>query len=383
MIDRKQLTPVIAPAVGVVAPAVSLAVKRYNETIFAGVWGEATNGTLFDIASLTKLFTATVVLSLLEREGLRLETPLVDLVPGFGAISPRPIAGGQNPHTRERLSVNPALDGETVNPADVTLWHLLTHTSGLPPWRDVYGFAAPDAPLSREERWRHGMARIMAYSFVDRVGANVHYSDIGYMLLGEVASRLYGAPLDKVIQEQVLAPLLINEVVMFNPLTHGFPLEKIAATQYDETWRGRRVHGEVHDENAYGLGGVSGHAGLFGTALGVAEFGHTWCCNALSRVPGVSQTLRDRAVSEQVNIEGTTRRSLGWELYTPGSSAGSRLSNDAFGHTGFTGTSLWVDPSSSLTVALLTNRVYYGRHHEGIHEFRRAVHDHIADIIDQ
>jgi serine-type D-Ala-D-Ala carboxypeptidase len=199
------------------------------------------------------------------------------------------------------------------------------------------------------------------------------------MLLSEAIVRLDGRPLDEAIRARVTQPLRLDTVT-FNPLQHGVSRDVIPPTEDDPEWRGRRAWGEVHDENACGLGGVSGHAGLFSAARDVAAFGQAWL-ERDARM-GIARELMDEAAREHAETDGM-RRGLGWMLKThEDASCGDLFSPLSYGHTGFTGTSLWIDPIRQLIVALLTNRVYPGRHKEGIHEFRRAVHTLLAEAAD-
>lgn len=343
---------------------------------------------LFDLASITKLFTTTAFLSLVSAGKTTLETPLVEVIPEFGKVTPRSIDGGQDPHSKMLLPTPAAAVGQTVDPAQVTFWHLLTHTSGLPPWRDVYRHAGPiptppDIPDTHlpETRWQKALAALCDYPFVGQPDGIVRYSDIGLMLLGEAVSRLHGTGnLETAIQTRVLAPLKLDDV-LFNPVRSGrVPRGRVIPTELDETWRQRRVWGEVHDENACGVGGIAGHAGLFASARSVALFGQAWL-KTPTETFGIAPELAAAAKREQVVSEGQ-RRSLGFVLKAHhDSSAGELFSADTFGHTGFTGTTLWVDPQYELVVALMTNRVYYGRENEAIHQFRRAIHTALAQYL--
>jgi CubicO group peptidase (beta-lactamase class C family) len=371
------------------APAIALAVYKDGQLRIHRAWGwidpdkrqvPVTTATLFDLASLTKLFTITAFLALASAKNLPLNIPLGELLPEFVADTPRAIEGGQDPHTRQRLAALPHLEGQTVSPSEVRLYHLLTHTSGLPPWRDVYAFAPPptdEDALSRTSRWQLALSRLVQYPFVDQIGVNVHYSDLGLMLLGEVVMRLNDSSLEKAVDEHVIRPLGLTDVI-FNPVTdHNITLHSIAPTELDRTWRGRRVWGEVHDENAYSVGGVAGHAGLFGSALSVARFGLAWLQRDTFKI---SDEFWKQATIEQEKT-GRERRGLGWMLQSSrDSSGGDRMSQRAFGHTGFTGTSLWIDPERNLVVSLMTNRVYWGRDGTAIHSLRRAVHDTVIEI---
>lgn len=388
---------IVQAHVGRTFPACSITVVHRGQPLLERAWGwldpnlqlwPALPSTRFDFASLTKLFTTTALLALLGRRGLPIDTPLVEIVPEFWARNPRGIDGGQDPHTKAYLPTPEALAGQTVDVSRVTLRHLLTHTSGLPPWRDVYNTAGPPPtppdqpdPISREGRWANALAALVRYPFVAPPDGVVRYSDIGLMLLGEVVSRLHeSGDLERALGNGVTGQLATSEIV-FNPVrSGGLSQTDTAPTEDDPTWRKRRVWGEVHDENACGVGGVAGHAGLFGTARALAEFGDRWLHD---REPfGVPATLRDAATREQA-VTGDTRRGLGWALKArTDSMAGDRLSLNSFGHSGFTGTTLWIDPDSELVIATLTNSVWYGRHstaYATTHQFRRALHDAVAD----
>ena len=368
-----------------------------GELVLDGAWGwidpetkqyPMTTDKRFDLASVSKLFTHTAFLSLVSEGKIRLEDKLVDVIPEFGEISPCRIEGIQDPHSKERLPTPDEYVGKTVNPADVTFWHLMTHTSGLAPWRDVYNMAGaspppptePD-PISQAERWSRGLEAICQYPFGSEVDNVVHYSDLGLMLLGEATARLYGTAgrLDKVVQARVSEPLGLSTVT-YNPVRSGLSLYDTVPTEPDPTWRKRRAWGEVHDENSCGLGGITGHAGLFGTAKDIATFGQAW----LSRDERlqIDPSLMDKATHYQAR--GSHQVGLGWMLKAGSdSSAGDLYSAKSYGHTGFTGTSLWIDPERELVVALLTNRNYMGREKVGIHSFRRQMHDLIVQEVAQ
>ena len=383
--------------------ACGLAVIKNGTQVINQAWGDiegtpATPDTLFDLGSLTNLFTTTAFLSLVSTGRITLQTPLVEVIPEFGRIAPRPIDGGRDPLSKMALPTAAPLIGQTVDPAEVTFFHLLTHTSGLPAWQDVYNAAGeappppeqPD-PIPRETRWSRAVEALVSYAFVQRPGTRIIYSDIGLMLLGEAVLRLYGLtplPLDQVIQLRILRPLAVMDI-HFNPVRdyrHSAlralredPAQvrsTIAPTEIDPTWRKRRVWGEVHDENACGMGGVAGHAGLFGTAQSVARFGEAW--RTRPHIFQISPELAANAKREQFVTDGA-RRGLGFVLKAhEDSSAGDYFSPNTYGHTGFTGTTLWIDPDHQVVVALLTNNVYFGRGQHALHPFRCAVHDLIA-----
>ena len=376
-------------------PAIALAVIHNNQVIFNGAWGwidpetkhhTVRANTYFDLASLTKLFTETAFLQCVAAEKVRLDDPLVNVIPEFAARTPRPIEGGKDPHTNTPLPTPPENIGKTVNPAYVTFRHLLTHTSGLPPWQDVYTAAGPIPPppterhsLTHQQRWRNGLNVIVNYPFIDLVGRAVHYSDIGLLLLGEACVRLTDGATTLADVIITMTRSLNLHTVTYNPMQHQIPQKQIAPTEFDKRWRKRRVWGEVHDENACGIGGIAGHAGLFATALDIANFGNTWL--------NQNGTL---LLTDEIYTQALTNQSgdtdypfgLGWRLNPPvDSPCGDLFSPLSFGHTGFTGTSLWIDPERRLVVALLTNRVYPGRERIGIHAFRRAMHDTIVQVL--
>jgi serine-type D-Ala-D-Ala carboxypeptidase len=389
---QARLEALIQANLGTVFPACSIVAVKKGDWVLDSAWGTVagtpvTEETLFDLASVTKLFTVTAFLSLVSAGIVGLRDALITVIPEFGELSPRSMDGGQDPHSKVRLPRPEHMAGKSVDPALVTFWHLLTHTSGLPAWRDVYNAAGPAPmppdqpdPLSKSERWARALKALCGYPFIDQPGARVVYSDIGLMLLGEAAARLSGLLLDALIQQRVLTPAGLT-TARFNPVREGYiPREQIAPTEDDPTWRKRRAWGEVHDENACGVGGVAGHAGLFATAREVARFGQIWLYKP-EAIFGIAPELAAEAKREQAETDGA-RRGLGFALKArEGATSGDLFSLNTFGHTGFTGTSLWIDPDHELLVACLTNSVYPGRGKSGTLEFRRALHDLLAESL--
>jgi CubicO group peptidase (beta-lactamase class C family) len=199
--------------------------------------------------------------------------------------------------------------------------------------------------------------------------------DIGLILLGMVVELLSGLRLDAALAQLVTQPLDLRGTC-FLPVGE-LCYAQVAPTEFC-TWRQRRVTAEVHDENACALGGIAGHAGLFSTAADVARFGQVF-------LDGGSPLLSAESVAEMTRVqsqEGSTRRGLGFALWSADPEAsGNPFSQQAFGHTGFTGTSLWIDPQADLVVALLTNEVYYGRTNRGIMPLRVAVHRAVVESV--
>jgi serine-type D-Ala-D-Ala carboxypeptidase len=277
----------------------------------------------------------------------------------------RPIQPYENP-LQPGSWVEVALGGGTVDPSVVTFRHLLTHTSGLSAWRPLFRQADPVA------------ARQLAIHtfFSYRPGERVSYSDIGLILLGLTIEQLTGLSPAEAVQEQVTEPLGLL-ATRYRPRTQPQPEQPGCAPTEFCAWRQYRVVGEVHDENAAFLGGVSGHDGLVSTAHDVAAFGQSLLDATLLHPTTIAEMTRLQA------IDGDVRRGLGFALWSPDPEASCHpLSQRAFGHTGFTGTSLWIDPERVLVVALLTNEVYYGRQGRGIGALRVAVHRAVVDALD-
>jgi len=273
----------------------------------------ATADTAWDLASLTKvLLTAPAAVALASAGRLDLEAPFAAAVPDFVQV------------TRE-----PALRALTVG-------QLLSHTAGLPAWFPLYTYGDDPARLR---------AFLLQRSWP--LGPPV-YSDIGYMLAGILLERLHDRPLAD------LAP---------PGLSFGADPDSAAATERCP-WRGRVLRGDVHDENAFALGGAAGHAGLFGTAGAVLDRAHALLAEAVVPAPWGEVMRRDRGAGH----------GLGWALAADGWSGGPGHGPGTVGHTGFTGTGLWLDPGRGLAWTLLTNRVHPTRHAEtGIMDLRRAV----------
>lgn len=393
----EQLEALIQRNLGDTFPAATIYVVHQGACVLHGAWGwvdpetqriPVETGTLFDLASVTKLFVETAFLAQLSAGKAGLNDALVTVIPEFGEEASRPMDGGQDPHTKEKLETPNGVKGKTVDPTKVTFRQLMTHTSGLAAWRDVFNAAGvapspPDQvdPIPREKRWAKALEALSHYPFVGEPNEKVVYSDIGLMLLGETVARLHGKSegLEGAVRELVLEPLGLENVT-YNPMQHGYEREQIVPTENDPTWRKRRCWGEVHDENACGVGGMAGHAGLFGTARDVGVFGQAWL--EQDERLGIDGQLIDMATREQA-ISGAQRHGLGWMLKSrEDSSAGEYFSSGSYGHTGFTGTSLWIDPERELVVATMTNRVYPGREKVGIHGFRRALHDLIAQGVE-
>lgn len=304
--------------------------------------------TIYDVASLSKVVSTTTLTARLVEGGF--PVPL-DLDLPIGRFLPEWKTGPQ-PEWRLR----------------VTARHLLTHTSGLPAFKEYW---------RTSKSKRDTLAKIFAEPLEYEPGSKTLYSDLGVILLAEIIERLTGQPLDALARQNILTPLGMQDS-QYNPPKKLWP--RIAPTEFDSQLRKRMVRGEVHDENAYAIGGVSGHAGLFSTAPDLAAF-----CQMLLNggIYGHRRLLRRSTVSQFTSPEKLSggTRTLGWMVPTENSSGGHFLSKHSFGHTGFTGTSIWIDPDRQLFVILLSNRVHPTRENQKIAEVRPAVHDAVIQAL--
>jgi CubicO group peptidase (beta-lactamase class C family) len=383
-------------AMGVVCPAAVVLVARHGVVALHRAYGWLDPETksqptrpdsIFDLASVTKLFATTAFMTLVEAGRVALDQPVADVLPAFRG--PRPLAPYEDPlNPGAMIEVVPATS-QVVEAGQVTFRQLLTHTSGLPAWKPLYKLpggreaiyaAAAQAPFAYPPGQPRYIGGLIRYR-----GQRVLYSDLGLILLGEAIGRIAGQCLDAFLRQSVLEPLGLATThyrslpESAHPLIRYPSADDIAPTELC-AWRGRRLRGEVHDENAAGMGGVSGHAGLFSTAWEVAVLGQLY----LNGGEYAGQRLLAPAMVAEMTREQAAfadeRRGLGWMLKSlQVSSAGRYFSPRSYGHTGFTGTSLWVDPQRELLVVLLTNRVYYGRSNAAaILALRQAVHEAIS-----
>jgi CubicO group peptidase (beta-lactamase class C family) len=287
----------------------------------------ATPLTLYDLASITKLFTTTCVMRLVEAGRCGLDEPVAHTLPAFAA-------GGK----------------ETV-----TLRQLLTHTSGLP--ADVPLWQLDASPAER-------LQQALQTPLQDPPGTTYRYSDVGLIAVGQLIEQVTGSPLDRAIHDQVSAPLGLQDT-LFRPPASLQP--RIAPTEDEQQFGRGMVWGEVHDENAWALGGVAGHAGLFSTAADLAALAQLY-------LDGGPPLLHPDTVAEMTRnqIGRLGERGLGWEL-NQSYYMGHLASPTTYGHTGFTGTSLVIDPRQELIVVLLSNRVHPTRDSPSINPTRQAV----------
>jgi CubicO group peptidase (beta-lactamase class C family) len=334
-----------------VAPGIAIAVGRHGRLVHVAGHGRIDTapdapavgpGTIFDLASLTKVVGTTTAAMILEEEGrLRLDDRVVDFLPEF----------------------------DDPDKAEITLRLLLEHRGGLEAF----------ARLFTEFRGRDEyLEQINARPLRRPPGTETEYSDWDLILLQLVIERLTGQTLDAFLHERVFAPLGMTHT-LFNPPAELRPW--IAATEVDHEIRGGLIHGEVHDPNAWAIGGVAGHAGLFSTVTDLAVF-------AQMMINGGSyaglRILQPATIARWTapQVHGSSR-ALGWDTPSGRSSAGRFFGSRSFGHTGYTGTSMWVDPERGIFVVLLTNRVNPTASNALHIPLRRAVADAVqAAILD-
>ena len=330
------------------SPGIAVAIGHHGRVVYTHGWGHtdwapaaplANDSTLYDMASLTKVIATTTAAMMMEEEGkLDLDSTVVHYLPEFNA----------------------------PDKAAITIRMLLLHTSGMRQYQFLY----------REVRGREAyLERINAKPVVTPPGKEYTYSDWNMIVLQLVLERLSGKTLDALVDERVFRPLGMHDT-MFNP--PGSLKPRIAPTEIQE-FRGGQVWGVVHDENAWALGGVAGHAGLFSSARDLGVF-VTMLLDG-GEYDGV-RILRPETIARWTARQLKDQsRALGWDTPSSPSSAGRYFSMRSFGHTGFTGTSIWADPEKQLFVVLLTNRVDPSRDNPKVGPLRRAVADAVQRAV--
>ena len=298
--------------------------------------------TIYDLASLTKVIATTAACMRLYDQGkFHLEQTLVELLPEFAGSDPR----------RSR----------------VTLRMLLAHSSGLPAYARLFETARDRAAL---------LAQACQVALVSDPGSHAEYSDIGFILLGAALERMMDEPLDRFCNREIFPQF--GQLVSFN--FRKFPFSSwIPPTEKDRAFRHRVVGGEVNDENAWVMGGVAGHAGCFAPARDVAAFAQIILNGG---APLFQRHTVELFTQRQASPAGTSR-ALGWDTPSQPSQSGKYFSPRSYGHLGYTGTSLWIDPERHLSVTLLTNRTWPDRSSQAIKQIRPAFHDAVVEAIDQ
>jgi CubicO group peptidase (beta-lactamase class C family) len=342
-----------------VYPGAVLVVGRHDTILFAQGYGHLTwnatspavsvDSTLWDVASLTKVVATTPALMLLVEQGkVVLDSPVVRYLVAFNS---------------------PGTSGITVR-------HLLTHTSGL----------RATLPLREARDSAAALRMVLTTVPIAPPGTRMVYSDLNAILLGEIVRHVSGQTLDAFVTRAIYGPLGLDQQMLFRPPKRLVP--RIAPTNL---WRGHPIAGVVNDPSAGMLGGVSGNAGVFATGRGLARFAQFMLNEGA--LPDRSRLVKKETVHQFTQIavparRGVSARTLGWEALPTGeetSSAGTLFGPHSYGHTGWTGTSLWIDPDRDLFVLLLTNRAYSPRVRGSftkLKEVRGRVADAAARAID-
>ena len=320
--------------------------------------------TIFDLASLTKpLATTVAIMLLIGGKKIRLDDQVTRFIPTFGVFG-------------KHLS---------------TVRQLLNHSSGLPAWKPYYEGMVKMEKSGRINFIASRAAKGYVLEEIHREkpltppGTQALYSDLGFMVLGEIVEALTGFNLDRFCQDRIFKPLGLRSTA-FVDLTklrtrRLQPVKQTIAPTENCPWRKRILCGEVHDDNAYAMGGVAGHAGLFSSARDI----HTLMVRLNHCFHGKDNFLPQSLVQEFLTKDQTIKDSthaLGWDTPSQGKSAsGSYFSPRSVGHLGFTGTSIWWDLEKSCHIILLTNRVHPSRQNEKIRDFRPFIHDLIMKAL--
>jgi serine-type D-Ala-D-Ala carboxypeptidase len=296
---------------------------------------------IFDLASLTKVVATTAVcMRLHERGEFHLEQPVVEVLPEFAGNDPR----------RSR----------------VTLRMLLAHSSGLPAYAKLF-----ETAKTRDEL----LTQAFQIPLLADPETRADYSDLGFILLGVALERITKESLDAFWEREIFEPLNAD---FFGFNLPGKPYSGLTPpTENDTRLRHRVLQGEVNDENAFVMGGVAGHAGCFANAESVATFAE---CMLRGGAPLFRPHTVDLFTQRQTSPAGTSR-ALGWDTPSPPSQSGKYFSSRSYGHLGYTGTSLWIDPKRQLSVTLLTNRTWPDRSSQAIKQVRPAFHDAVVEAI--
>lgn len=345
--DFSQVEKLITEAISEkVFPGAALLVWNDNSVLLEKYYGRNTydtdseiisEKTLFDLASLTKVVaTTTAVMICVDRNLFLLDDKVIKHLPGFGVNSKE----------------------------NITIKNLLLHNSGLPAWKKFYGRGLDKETVLEE---------IYSSDLEYQTGTKTVYSDLGIITLGKIVENVTGLSLDVFCKKELFEPLEMKST-FFNP---DESLKSYCApTELDNYWRNRLIQGEVHDETAAMLGGVAGHAGLFSTVKDLSNFMSMIMRNGVYKTQRIINAETIKTFTKKQSQQSS--RGLGWDTKSEkGSSAGNLFGSGSFGHTGFTGTSIWADPERNLFVVLLTNRVYPSRENTKIISFRPKLHNAI------
>ena len=307
---------------------------------------EVSDSSIYDVASLTKvLSTVPVFMKLMDQYQIGLDHEVFQYYPEFDIDEKR----------------------------DITIRHLLLHSSGLPGYIEFF----KDKNIKNKQDIINS---ILKQNLVYDPGEDYEYSDLGIILLGSIIEMVSGISLESLAQRYVYRPLKMTST-RYNP--DSLLRDRIVPTEYDSTYRGRLLIGEVHDENAWVMGGVAPHAGLFSTARDIAIYGQMMSNRGEWMGTRYFNDYSIEMFTQRQNMPKGSDRAIGWDTPSQGgsSSAGDYFSSSSYGHLGFTGTSLWVDPENDVVVVLLSNRVHPTRNKKGIYGIRRSFHTEVMKEI--
>lgn len=332
-----------------VFPGAVLLISKEGKTIYKNAYGnftynkkssKVTLNTIYDLASLTKVVaTTTAAMICLDENLFHLNDKVIKYIPGF----------------------------DNNGKENITIKNLLMHNSGLPAYKRFYKLYSTADEVIKD---------IYETKLIYKTGSKTVYSDLSMIVLAKVIEKVTGMPFDKFVKQKILNPLQMKNT-FFNP--PGSIKYKIAPTEFDNYWRHRQLQGEVHDETASLLNGVSGNAGLFSSVGDLSNFLTMILNNGTYKNRRI---IKEETVKLFTTKQPNSKRALGWDIKSPTkSSAGKLFSPRSFGHTGYTGTSMWLDPEKKLFVIFLTNRVYPTRENRKIIKFRPVLHDEIIKSI--
>jgi CubicO group peptidase (beta-lactamase class C family) len=312
--------------------------KAYGRFTYADTSSAVTTETIFDIASLTKVIaTTTAAMICYEKELFSLDDPVSKFIPSFAA----------------------------QGKANITIKNLLLHNSGLPAFKRFYKkYSLPDEIIND----------IYLTELEYETGTKTVYSDLGMIVLAKVIEKVTGESLDVLCRKEIFQPLDMRSTLFNPPDSIQY---KINPTEIDNYWRNKLVWGKVHDETASMLDGVAGHAGLFTTADNINKLLRSLLSQATNNGINLVKKQTVELFTKKFSEEST--RALGWDTKSAeNSSAGNLFDITSFGHTGFTGTSVWIDPTKDLIVVFLPNRVYPTRENKKIYKLRPVLHDAVV-----
>jgi serine-type D-Ala-D-Ala carboxypeptidase len=327
-------------SIAVTQGAKLIALKGFGRFTFEHSSPVASTNSIFDLASVTKVVaTTSMAMVLYERGLLDLEAPITGVLPEFDSADSRR--------------------------SQVTFRMLLAHSSGLPAYEKLFLRAFTREALLREA---------FAVSLKHDPGTHAEYSDIGFILLGIALERISGESLDSFCRREVFGPLGMAGTAFTPPLSWH---DRSVPTTEDRSFRKRTIQGEVQDENASVMGGVAGHAGVFSTAPDLASFANVMLDGG---GPIVRRTTIDLFTRREHSPAGTSR-ALGWDTPSSPSQSGKYFSAASYGHLGYTGTSLWIDPERQLSITLLTNRTWADCSNQAIKAVRPRFHDAVIEAL--